>query len=103
MESDYSGLHSANKKLISGRLPYWNWASQNDFSMPSIFTLEKINVRAPKGTGGNAAQTLDTLVNPLYRYQLRVNGKLTNMGDLPPPYNVEDVPMDQQGNKYPVR
>ena len=72
------------------RLPYWNWGLPENYEMPDIFTMETIKIRVPLASDGKA-RAPESRVNPLYRFQLRVDGKLTKMGDLPKPYTVNNA------------
>ena len=55
------------------RLPYFDWALPNA-DIPFIYRHKYIKVQSP--VSGE-----DTLLNPLFRYQLFVDGKHTAMGD----------------------
>ena len=81
------------------RLPYWNWGLPRNYEMPDIFTTEKISIRVPRASNGKV-QVPESRVNPLYRFQLRVDGKVTKMGDLPEPYTVHDT--GSNADKLPV-
>jgi len=73
------------------RLPYWDWALPSyGGSMPELFKPMEVKVCVPTAKDGSQPPP-ETVTNPLYRYQLRVDGKLTKMGDLPMPFTVDDV------------
>ncbi|KAM7191683.1 Di-copper centre-containing protein [Rhypophila sp. PSN 637] len=78
------------KEKDSFRLPYWDWARPSyKGEIPDLFKPAKVEVREPLNADGTLPLPLP-VDNPLYRYQLYKDGKLTRMGDLPPPYTVDD-------------
>ncbi|KAM7210463.1 Di-copper centre-containing protein [Rhypophila decipiens] len=78
------------KEKDSFRLPYWDWARPSyEGEIPELFKDAEIKVREPLNADGTLPTPLP-VDNPLYRYQLYKDGKLTRMGDLPSPYTVED-------------
>ncbi|KAI1390406.1 uncharacterized protein F4822DRAFT_401841 [Hypoxylon trugodes] len=78
------------KEANQFRLPYFNWARPKNFEIPHIYTINNIKIRVPKSHDGSNIPP-ELIENPLYRFQLRVGGKLTKMGDLPKPYTIEDT------------
>ena len=62
---------------------------------------ESISIRVPAATDG-LQPSPESVLNPLYRYQLQVDGKAMKMGDLPKPYTVDSVTSDF-GLVLPVR
>jgi hypothetical protein len=82
-------------EALNWRLPYWDWAlPKSDIGIPTLFTTETIKIRVPKAANG-ALPPPEVKENPLYRYQLRVGKErtLTKMGDLPKPYTIDSVPI----------
>ncbi len=72
------------------RLPYWDWALRaNKGEVPALFTLPNVQIRVPAAADGSQPHP-ETKVNPLYRYQLTVDGKVTKMGNLPKPYRIDN-------------
>ncbi|KIW83063.1 hypothetical protein Z517_02306 [Fonsecaea pedrosoi CBS 271.37] len=61
------------------RLPSFDWALP-DVVVPDILLNQSISIQGPKKAEGTSTTTL-IKENPLYRYQLIVNGKLLRMGD----------------------
>ena len=85
------------------RLPYWNWAlPRAGVGIPELFKDKEIKIRAPLATNGTAKKP-DEVENPLYRYELQVDGKVTKMGNLPEPFTIEDVLLSNPGITLPVR
>ena len=77
------------------RLPYWDWAlPENEGKVPDLFMPPSVNIRVPKAADGSQPDP-ENLPNPLYRFQLKVNGVPKNMGDLPQPYTVDNVVVGQ--------
>jgi len=84
------------------RLPYWDWALPSyEGRVPNLFMPNSVNIRVPAAADGSRPPP-ENVPNPLYRYQLKVNGVPTKMGDLPDPYKVENVVL-QDGTVLPVR
>jgi hypothetical protein len=82
-------------EALNWRLPYWDWAlPKSDIGIPTLFTTETIQIRVPKAADGTLPPP-EVKDNPLYRYQLRVGKErtLTKMGDLPKPYKIDSVPV----------
>ena len=99
----HSNVEKQAWKLESNkwRLPYWDWAlPSNHGNVPTLFTLSSVKIRVPAAAHG--LQPPPELVsNPLYRYQMLVNGLPTKMGDLPHPYTVDSVKL-RDGTVLPV-
>ncbi|KAM7189074.1 Di-copper centre-containing protein [Naviculisporaceae sp. PSN 640] len=73
------------------RLPYWDWALPHyKGEVPEQFKPKEINIRKPANADGSLPGPAQ-VTNPLFRFQLLVDGKLTKMGDLPAPYTICDV------------
>ena len=90
------------KESTKWRLPYWDWAlAANKGNVPALFIPELVKIRVPAATDGSQLAP-ETVKNPLYRYQLHVNGVPTKMGELPEPYKVDDVKL-KDGTILPVR
>ncbi|KAL2206849.1 hypothetical protein CC79DRAFT_908278 [Sarocladium strictum] len=74
------------------RLPYWDWAVNT--SLPQLFREKTVNIREPLKTPDTQATSIP-VSNPLYRFEMKVDGKVTKMGNLeqvPINYSVNDVP-----------
>lgn len=81
------------KERSSWRLPYWDWADPNhDGNVPKLFMTppNDISIRRPAAADGSLVDP-EAVPNPLGRFQLKVKGVSTKMGDLPRPYRVDDV------------
>jgi len=84
------------------RLPYWDWAlAANRGSVPALFMPTSVRIRVPAAANGWQPEP-EVVKNPLYRYQLLVNGVPKKMGDLPKPYTVDSVKLND-GTLLPVR
>ena len=79
------------------RLPYWDWANPNKGSAPTLFMPASVNIRVPAKDGSQPAP--ENVPNPLYRYQLKVDGLPKKMGDLPKPYTVDSVKLTADGKE----
>ncbi|MCJ1261407.1 hypothetical protein MMC22_001271 [Lobaria immixta] len=76
------------------RLPYWDWAlAANKSVVPALFIPASVEIRVPAAADGSQPAP-ESVPNPLYRYQLKVNGVPKKMGDLPKPYTVDSVTLD---------
>ncbi|KAK6215478.1 tyrosinase [Colletotrichum tabaci] len=84
------------KESTQWRLPYWDWALNTE--VPDLFRPTTVKIRAPFGADGIQPEP-EIVSNPLYRYELRVNGQVTKMGALPAPFTVDDVVFD--GQRFP--
>ena len=88
------------------RLPYWNWGlPKAGLGIPNLFTLPNISIKSP-GIGNSTTNKSDTMANPLFRYELKVNDKITKMGDLPGDYKIDDATDEDISGKpitLPVR
>lgn len=76
------------KESNKWRLPYWDWAIHT--GVPDLFRPLSVKLRVPLDPQGQQIDP-EEKINPLYRFQLKVEGVLTKMGDLPEPYTVHDV------------
>ncbi|KAK3320228.1 hypothetical protein B0T19DRAFT_479192 [Cercophora scortea] len=83
------------------RLPYWDWAlPSSKGAVPDLFQPPSVNIRVPAAADGSL-QEPENVPNPLYKYQLKVDGAPKRMGDLPWPYTVDSVVLkDDQGKPY---
>lgn len=80
------------------RLPYWNWAVNTN--VPTLFTTETVALRVPLGPDGQPGKP-DVKRNPLFRYQVQVDGQPVKMGDLDAPYKVDNVYKSDDPGKPP--
>ncbi|WYZ43577.1 hypothetical protein EsH8_VII_000013 [Colletotrichum jinshuiense] len=85
------------KESTQWRLPYWDWALQTE--VPNLFRPPEVKIRVPLGPDGLQLEP-EIVPNPLYRYQLKVNGEITKMGALPSPYTIDDV-IIEENKLYP--
>jgi hypothetical protein len=79
---------------LKWRLPYWDWAAPGNDNLvhfPELYKNKEILIRRP-------AALPEPVPNPLYRYELKVGGVVTKMGELPPPFKIIDV--DQKGGPF---
>ncbi|KAJ0346181.1 hypothetical protein KNSL1_007755, partial [Colletotrichum chrysophilum] len=82
------------KERSTWRLPYWNWALQPVEGVPDLFKHDKVAICTPSGTEP------ETVTNPLHRYEMRVDGKVTLMGSPAlGKYKIDDV---KQVSRHPV-
>lgn len=76
------------------RLPYWDWAlAANKGNVPALFIPASVKIRVPAAADGSQPVP-EPVANPLYRYQLQENGAPKKMGDLPKPYTVDSVTLN---------
>lgn len=73
------------------RLPYWDWAI--DSNIPALFQNDSVLVCSPGLKPDGSPCDPVALDNPLYRYQLIVNGEPIKMGneDILKQYAIKDV------------
>ncbi|EQB47725.1 hypothetical protein CGLO_13112 [Colletotrichum gloeosporioides Cg-14] len=84
------------RELKKWRLPYWNWAIKPQ--VPDLFQNDIIKIRLPRDSRGNIVEPKDRN-NPLFRYQLNVNGLATKMGDPElGEYKINDVVLNKDPN-----